>query len=98
MQAAYGVYVSSDAWIDAVYLLHLHCAQGVFSHESALFPHTERTICDIVRSRSNVEMQTFQNALKQYAHRKDKDLRRLMHYAELLRVEKTLRQYMEVLL
>lgn len=57
MQAAYGVYVSSDAWIDAVYLLHLHCAQGVFSHESALFPYMERTICDIIRS--EIEMQTF---------------------------------------
>lgn len=57
MQAAYGVYVSSDAWIDAVYLLHLHCAQGVFSHESALFPYMERTICDMIRS--EIEMQTF---------------------------------------
>jgi len=68
-----------------------------FGHDVPVYD-MERTICDIVRSRSNVEMQTFQNALKQYAHRKDKDLRRLMHYAELLRVEKTLRQYMEVLL
>lgn len=57
MQAAYGVYVSSDAWIDAVYLLHLHCVQGVFSHESALFPYTERTICDMIRS--EIEMQIF---------------------------------------
>ena len=154
-QAAHGVYISADAWTDAMYLLHLRCSQAVFSHETALFFHDltdrepaqyaitvrtgynpsalksdgvqvytikrdlhevgvtmmktsfghdvpvydmERTICDIVRSRSNVEMQTFQNALKQYAHRKDKDLRKLMHYAALLRVEKTLRQYMEVLL
>ena len=57
MQAAYGVYVSSDAWIDAVYLLHLHCAQGACSHGSALFPYMERTICDMIRS--EIEMQTF---------------------------------------
>ena len=57
MQAAYGVYVSSDAWIDAVYLLHLHCVQGVSSNESALFPYTERTICDMIRS--EIEMQIF---------------------------------------
>ena len=141
-QAAHGVYVSPDAWTDAMYLLHLRCAQAVFSHESALFFHDltdrepnpysitvktgytikkelhdvgivtmntpfgnpvpvydmERTICDLIRSRSGIEMQTFQDALKQYAKRKDKDLRKLMRYAQMFRVEKLLRQYLEVLL
>lgn len=58
----------------------------------------ERTICDIVRSRSGIEMQTFQGALKQYAARREKDLRKLMCYAQLFRVEKLLRQYLELLL
>ena len=40
-QAAHGVYVSPDAWTDAMYLLHLRCAQAVFSHESALFFHDD---------------------------------------------------------
>ena len=154
-QVAHGVYLSPDAWTDAMYLLHLRCAQAVFSHESALLFHdltdrepeqysitvktgynptnlkadglkvypikkelhdvglismttpfgnsvpvydAERTICDIVRSRSGIEMQTFQDALKQYAKRKDKDLRKLMRYAQMFRVEKLLRQYLEVLL
>ena len=46
-QAAHGVYVSPDAWTDAMYLLHLRCAQAVFSHESALFFHdlTDREPC-----------------------------------------------------
>lgn len=30
-QAAHGVYVSPDAWTDAMYLLHLRCAQAVRS-------------------------------------------------------------------
>ncbi len=38
-RVAHGVYVSPDAWMDAMYLLHLRCAQAVFSHESALFFH-----------------------------------------------------------
>ena len=58
----------------------------------------ERTICDLIRSRSGIEMQTFQDALKQYAKRKDKNLRKLMRYAQMFRVEKLLRQYLEVLL
>ena len=58
----------------------------------------ERTICDLIRSRSGIETQTFQDALKQYAKRKDKNLRNLMRYAQMFRVEKLLRQYLEVLL
>jgi len=58
----------------------------------------ERTICDIIRNRNNTEIQTLQTALKQYAKRKDKDLRLLMQYAVNFRVDKILRQYLEVLL
>ncbi len=58
----------------------------------------ERTICDLLRSRSRIEIQVFQDALKQYAQRKDKKLRTLMQYAALFHVEKMLRQYLEVLL
>ena len=154
-QAAHGIYVSPDAWMDTMYLLHLRCAQAVFSHESALFFHdltdrepdpysitvktgynptslkadgikvysikkelhsagvlmmnttfgnpvpvydAERTICDLVRCRSGIELQTFQNALKQYAKRREKDLRKLLRYARMFHVEKLLRQYLEVLL
>lgn len=154
-QAAHGIYVSPDAWMDTMYLLHLRCAQAVFSHESALFFHdltdrepdpysitvktgynptclkadgikvysikkelhhtgvvmmnttfgnpvpvydAERTICDLVRCRSGIELQTFQNALKQYAKRREKDLRKLLRYARTFHVEKLLRQYLEVLL
>ena len=38
-QVAHGIYVSEDAWVDAMFLLHLRCNQAVFSHESALFFH-----------------------------------------------------------
>ena len=137
-RVAHGIYLSKDAWVDAMYLLHLRVEQAVFSHETALFFHDltdrepleytvtvktgynpsklkaegvqvftikaelhgvglttaqtpfghtvpvydlERTICDLLRSRNNMEMQTFQGALKMYARRKDKDLRTLMRYA-----------------
>ena len=35
----------------------IYCTLSVFSHESALFPYTERTICDMIRS--EIEMQIF---------------------------------------
>ena len=154
-QVSHGIYLSRNAWLDSMYLLHLRCPQAIFSHETALFMHDlsnrepleysitvktgynptrlkddgikvftiktelhevglsiartsfgqnvpvydkERTICDVLRSRSQIEIQTFQDALKAYVRRKDKDLRTLMHYAKLFRVENILRQYLGVLL
>lgn len=154
-QAAHGIYISPDAWVDTMYILHLRCGQAVFSHESALFLHNltdrepneysitvktgynpfnlkadgikvytvkkelhdigiitmntpfgnsvpvydpERTICDIIRSKSGIEIQTFRDALRQYTASNKKDLRKLMNYAQMFRIEKTLRQYMEILL
>ena len=58
----------------------------------------ERTICDLVRSRRNFEIQDFNMAIKTYLQRNDKDLNRLMVYAKAFRIEKIIRQYMEVLL
>lgn len=58
----------------------------------------ERTICDLMRSPRYFEIQDFQTAIKTYVKRPDKDLNKLMTYAPLFRVEKRIRQYMEVLL
>ena len=75
----------------------LTTAQTPFGHTVPVYD-MERTICDLIRSRSRMEMQTVQGALKAYARRKDKNLRTLMQYAGRFRVEKILRQYLEVLL
>lgn len=58
----------------------------------------ERTICDLMRSRSSIEAQDFNSALKAYVSRKDKNLNRLMEYAKLFRVDNVIRRYMGVLL
>ena len=57
----------------------------------------ERTICDILRSRSRIDSQTFAEAMKSYAARKGQNWNRLREYAEAFRVTKLLRQYLEVL-
>lgn len=58
----------------------------------------ERTICDILRDRNNQDVVVVSDALKRYVRRSDKDLNRLMKYAGILRIEKVLRNYLEVLL
>ena len=70
---------------------------NAFGHELPMYD-LERTICDLVGSRSHFDFQDFQSALKRYVARKDKDLNKLMQYAHLFRVEKVLRTYLEVLL
>ncbi|MCL2863892.1 MAG: hypothetical protein FWE54_07470, partial [Methanimicrococcus sp.] len=58
----------------------------------------ERTICDCVKSRNKMDIAVVTDALKRYSKRKDKNLHLLMEYAELFRITKLLRNYMEVLL
>lgn len=65
----------------------LTTAKTPFGHTVPVYD-MERTICDLLRSRSRIEIQTFQGALKSYARRKDKNLRALMQYAGMFKVEK----------
>ena len=57
----------------------------------------ERTLCDILRSRSRIDSQTFAAAINNYTSGRGQDFRLLMEYAEMFRVTKLLRQYLEVL-
>lgn len=57
----------------------------------------ERTLCDIVRG-SGSDIQVVNEAMKRYAVSKEKNIHKLMKYAERLRVEPKILRYMEVLL
>ena len=58
----------------------------------------ERTVCDCLRSRNQMDIAVVTDAMKRYAKRKDKNLNTLMMMAESFKVVKPLRSYMEVLL
>ncbi len=58
----------------------------------------ERTICDILRSRSRLDAETVIAIIKNYANSKDKDLNLLFSYSKKFKVDKRLQGYMEVLL
>jgi len=57
----------------------------------------ERTICDILRSRSRIDGQVFAEAMKSYAARKGRNWNNLRNYADAFHITKLLRQYLEVL-
>ena len=154
-RVAHGLYMSPEAWEDAMYVIQTRYPEAVFSHETALYLlnlagreptqyaltlkagtnatgltkqrikvykikpelfnegiievqspsghklrayNPERTVCDLLRSRRNIEIQDLQTAVREYVRLKEKNIPLLMRYAKLFSVEKIVRQYLEVLL
>lgn len=58
----------------------------------------ERSLCDIVKARHDADIQVVNQAMKTYATSKEKDIAKLMRYADQLGVKSKVMQYMEVLL
>lgn len=57
----------------------------------------ERCICELVMDRRRIEVQNFQTAMKDYMSAKDKNLLRLIAYAEKLGIRDEVMKYVEVL-
>ena len=57
----------------------------------------ERTICDIIIDRKKIDKQIFTDAIKRYFNSNNKNLRRLIKYSRLFKIEDEIRRYMEVL-
>ena len=57
----------------------------------------ERTICDIIIDREKIDKQIFTDAIKRYFNSPNKNLRRLIKYGRLFKIEDKIRKYMEVL-
>jgi predicted transcriptional regulator of viral defense system len=58
----------------------------------------ERTICDIIKNKNKMDSEIFAKTLQKYSKLKSKDLNKLMRYAKKLKVEKKVREYMEILI
>jgi hypothetical protein len=58
----------------------------------------ERTLCDMVRTRHQADIQVVNQAMRIYAGSRKKDIGRLMDYAQRLRVKSKIQTYMEILL
>ena len=57
----------------------------------------EKTVVDIVFYREKVGIEETNEILVTYLRRKDRNLNRLLKYAELMKCEKVIRQYLEIL-
>jgi len=69
-----------------------------FNKNPLLVYDVERTLCDIVKGKNAFDVQLVNQAMKTYAESKDKDMTKLLAFAERLRVKPKILRYMEVLL
>jgi predicted transcriptional regulator of viral defense system len=58
----------------------------------------ERTICDVLRSRNQVDVQFVNEALKKYIVHKDRNIDQLYNYATRFGIQRIIRTYIEILL
>jgi predicted transcriptional regulator of viral defense system len=58
----------------------------------------ERTICDVLRNRNQIDVQLVNEALKRYVGKKERNIDLLYSYARQFRIQKIVREYIEVLL
>ncbi len=58
----------------------------------------ERTLCDMVRTRHKADIQVVNQAMRMYAGSREKDIGRLMDYAQRLLVKQKILTYLDILL
>ncbi len=87
------VYTVKKEW----YNLGLAQARTPMGHTVRVYD-AERTLCDVFRGNSQVEVQDKQTAIREYVAGRKKDIPRLMEYAKIFKIEKTMKQYLGVLL
>ena len=59
---------------------------------------SERTLCDIIRSKNRIDYETVISAIKNYLSSEKKNLNTLSEYSKYFRVQDKVRTYLEVLL
>ena len=58
----------------------------------------EKTICDLIKHKDKIEFEVYVKALTRYARSKDKDINKLMRYAQIMKIENKVRDQMEVII
>ena len=83
--------------IDKYYEVGLTTIETVFGNTVPVYD-MERTICDIIRNKDNMDIQVFSYAIKEYMRSKNKNLPQLSRYGKLFGISKKIHTYTEVML
>lgn len=85
-------YVNPD-----IYNLGIVTRKTIFGNEVRCY-NAERTICDLIKAKNKIDIETLTAGIKNYATSKDKNIAQLGSYAAKLNVLKEVQMYMGVLL
>jgi predicted transcriptional regulator of viral defense system len=80
-----------------LYLLGLTTMKSPNGNDIKTF-NLERTICDVLRNRNQIDIQFVNETLKKYVVHKDRNIDQLYNYALRFRIQKIVREYIEALL
>jgi len=83
-------------WIDPFYQLGI--TEILSDNQVIKIYDLEKSVCDAVRFRNKVGLDITSEILKSYLKRNDKNLNKLSQYAHQLRIEKTMRDFVTVML
>lgn len=78
--------------------LEFGITEAVISGHRVKITDLERSVCDAVKYRNKIGIDICSEVIRNYIHRKDKNLARLSEYATKLRVEKPIKNYLEIVL
>ena len=80
-------------------LIELGLIEGktVFGRNVRMYD-AKRTICDLIRNMNQMDIAIITEALKRYVKLKSKNIPKLIKYSEILKIDKILKKYLEVLL
>jgi predicted transcriptional regulator of viral defense system len=56
----------------------------------------DKSVCDAIKFRNKIGKDMTNEVITEYLKRKDRNIQKLIHYAQLLRVEKLLKNYLEI--
>lgn len=71
---------------------------GITDRDGIRIYDLEKSICDLIKYREKIGMDTVSEVLKNYLHRTDKNLDQLFKYAKVMRIELILKEYLLILL
>lgn len=80
-----------------IFTLGLTSATTTFGNTVPTYDR-ERTLCDVIRQRGVMDVQTYQTAIREYMLHGHKNLRHLIQCSRALKVEDDVRRYLEVFL
>lgn len=80
-----------------IFTLGLTSATTTFGNTVPTYDR-ERTLCDVIRQRGAMDVQTYQTAIREYMLHGHKNLRHLIQCSRALKVEDDVRRYLEVFL